>query len=269
MIIDFHTHAFPDKIAKPTIEALAKRSNGTPYTDGTVLGLKDNIKKNSVDMAVVLPVMTNPKQFDSILRFAETINNDYAKEDNKLISFAGIHPFCEDIKGKIKLIKDKGFKGIKIHPDYQETYIDDNSYLEILKCAKDNDLIVVTHAGVDDGYKGCPVRCTPDRVKRVINKIGHEKFVLAHYGGNRLHDEVYNTLAGLNVYFDTAYILPIIDSDIFKKILFKHGEDKVLFATDCPWSDNKRDVEILKSFNLGKEIEDLIFYKNALKLIGE
>ena len=41
----------------------------------------------------------------------------------------------------------------------------------------------------------------------------------------------------------------------------------MLFATDCPWREIKDDVEILKSFNLDKEVEDKIFYKNAVKLL--
>jgi len=59
-----------------------------------------------------------------------------------------------------------------------------------------------------------------------------------------------------------------ISEELFKKILSKHGDDKILFATDCPWRDIKSDVEIIKSYNLGKEIEDKIFYKNAKKLLN-
>ena len=59
-----------------------------------------------------------------------------------------------------------------------------------------------------------------------------------------------------------------IDKELFKKILSKHGDDKILFATDCPWRDIKDDVQIIKSFNLNKETEEKIFYKNALRLLG-
>jgi predicted TIM-barrel fold metal-dependent hydrolase len=72
--------------------------------------------------------MTSPSQFDSINSFAATINELFADKKKRLVSFAGIHPLCEDIEGKIKFIKDKGFLGIKLHPDYQGTYIDDEKY---------------------------------------------------------------------------------------------------------------------------------------------
>ena len=268
MIIDFHTHVFPDVIAEKTIKILEQNSNGKAYTDGTVNGLILAMERGNADISVCLPVLTKPSQFDSVARFALSINEKYSSSNKRLISFAGIHPLCEDIKGKMKFLKDNGFKGVKIHPDYQETFIDDDGYIEILKTAKDLDLIVVTHAGVDDGYVGKPVRCPPELVKKAIEKVGNSKFVLAHYGGHKMWDKVLKILAGENVYFDTAFTLHEINVGLFKAILDKHGDDKVLFATDCPWRDIVDDVAILKSYKLPKETEDKIFYKNALKLLS-
>jgi len=268
MVIDFHTHVFPEKIAKKTIDFLAEKANGTPSTDGTVLGLVENMKKGGVDLSVTLPVLTKPTQFDSVTRFAMEINQQGEFDGKKLISFAGMHPACDDIKGKMKFLKDNGFKGVKIHPDYQGTRIDDDGYLEILSSAKDNDLIVVTHSGVDDGYLGEEVKCPPVLVKKVIDRIGHSKFVLGHYGAHKQWEDVLDLLCGLDVYFDTAFTLHEINEQLFKNILDKHGEDKILFATDCPWRDMGDDVKIIKSFGLKDETLDKIFYKNAKKLLG-
>lgn len=266
MIIDFHTHIFPEKIAQSTIRKLEENSNGKAYTDGTKQGMIEALKRAKVDIAIALPVMTKPTQFESILNFALQTNNDtYLGE--RIISFAGMHPACDDIKGKMKLIKESGLKGVKIHPDYQNTFIDDDGYIEILKCAKDYDLIVVTHSGIDDGYVGQPVKCPPELVLKVIEKVNHEKFVLGHYGAHKQWKEVFSLLAGKNVYFDTAFTFHEIEEDLFKKILYKHGDDKVLFATDCPWRDIKDDVKILNSYRLEKQVLEKIYYKNALKLL--
>lgn len=268
MIIDFHTHVFPDKIAHSTINALKERSNSTPYTDGTVQGMIDALNRANADIAITLPVLTKATQFDSVLNFAVEINKKYANTDKKLISFAGMHPDCDNVEEKMLKIKSLGIKGIKIHPDYQATYIDDERYVNILKLAKKHDLIVITHAGVDDGYKDEPIRCPVDRVKKVIKEVDYNKFVLAHFGGHRLSEQVFNELAGLNVYFDTAFTLHEIDKQTFVKIVEKHGEDKILFATDCPWRDIKIDYDILKSYELDKDIFDKITYQNAVKLLN-
>ena len=81
MIIDFHTHIYPQKIAEKTIDFLLDK---IPYedkkasTNGTVNGLLDSMKRSDVDYSVTLPVVTSPKQFDSINRYAVEIKNTNA-----------------------------------------------------------------------------------------------------------------------------------------------------------------------------------------------
>ncbi|MBE6596091.1 MAG: metal-dependent hydrolase [Ruminococcaceae bacterium] len=268
MIIDFHTHIFPDKIAKKTIDLLAKKGGIPPFSDGSVDGLMSEMEKGSVDISVALPVLTNPSQFDSVNKFAKEINTAFADKARRIISFAGIHPMCEKIEEKMSYIRENGFLGVKIHPDYQDTFIDDERYIKIIRAAKELDLIVVTHSGVDGAYRDRPTRCTPERVKRVIDAVQHPKLVLAHYGANEMEKETLELLAGENVYFDTAYVLRYISPDVFKAILNKHGADKILFATDSPWSSMKGDVDILSSYSLDKKIEEKILCENARKLLG-
>lgn len=265
MIIDFHTHIFPDKIAKKTIDLLAEKGGVPPFSDGTVDRLLRQMDAAGVDISVTLPVLTKPSQFESVNGFAAEINRAF---EGRLISFAGIHPRCEDIDKKMKFIKESGFRGVKIHPDYQETFITDEGYLRIMECAKEYDLIVITHAGADAGYRGVPVKCPPKLALELIRRVRHPKLVLAHYGANEMFPDVLETLCGEDVYFDTAYILRFIGEDTFKKILKKHGEDRILFATDSPWSDIKNDINIIKSFNLDKNTEKKLFCENAKKLLG-
>ena len=268
MIIDFHTHIFPDKIASATINALAINSGSKPYTDGTVDGMIKALNRANADIAIALPVLTKATQFESVLNFACSVNEQFKNSQRKIISFAGMHPDCDDIDGKMQRIKNLGIKGIKIHPDYQNTYIDNPRYIDIIKCAKKYDLIVVTHSGIDDGYVGHPVRCTVDRALKVIMQVDYDKFVLAHFGAHKLWEEVIDKLCGKNVLIDTAFTLHEIDKELFINIVNKHGSDKILFATDCPWRDIKDDAEILSSYGLDKNDLDNIFYKNALKLLN-
>lgn len=268
MIIDFHTHIFPDKIAKKTIDLLSAKGGIPPFSDGTVSGLTDKMEKAGADVCVTLPVLTNPAQFESVNRYAAEINSAFDGKEKRLISFGGIHPMCEDIDGKMKLIKEMGFLGVKLHPDYQDTFINDEGYVRILRCAKEYDLIVVTHSGVDVGFKGQPVKCTPELALELIRKVPFSKFVLAHMGANEMSQEVFDRLCGEDVYFDTAYVLRFIGKDTFKKILKKHGEDKILFASDSPWSGIAEDINILKSFELEKNTEEKLFSKNAKRLLG-
>lgn len=267
MVIDFHTHVFPEKIAKRTIELLSEKGGIPPFSDGSTEGLLRRMEEGGTDLSVNLPVVTAPKQFESVNRFAAELNQAFAGKERRILSFAGIHPACEEIDQKMKWIKDQGFLGVKIHPDYQGAFINDEGYVRILAAAKEYDLIVVTHAGVDEAFRD-RVHCPPTLVKELIRKVPHSKFVLAHLGGNEMWEEVYETLCEEDLYFDTAYMLRFIDQSLFKKILARRGDDRILFATDSPWSDIKQDVEILKSYNLEKNTEKKLFCDNAKSLLG-
>ena len=265
MIIDFHTHIFPDKIAGATINALSQGANIPPHSDGTLNGILDQMERAHVDLSINLPVLTKAKQYDSILSFAKAIN------DAKLgvISFAGIHPENTEYESHLNMVKESGIKGIKIHPDYQGTFFDDEKYVKILSYAKGLDLITVTHAGFDGAFVGQEIKCTPRRVINLLEKIGgYDKLVLAHLGGNELYSSVYDTLAGSDVYFDTSYVLPFLSQKEFEKMVSRHGEKKILFATDSPWQDQGEMVNIIKSYGLGNEVEEKIFFENAKKLLN-
>lgn len=267
MIIDFHTHVFPDKIAAKTIDALKAKSNNQPYSNGSVDGLLSEMERASIDVAISHPVMTSPTQFDSVTRFAAEVNARFENSTPKIISFAGIHPTCENIEEKMNYISECGFKGVKIHPDYQGTFITDEGYGKIFECAERLGLIVITHAGVDGAYRDTATKCTPAMAKEIIRKYPDLKLVLAHYGSNEMFDEVEELLCGESVYFDTAFILRYIGKEKFIKILEKHGADRILFATDSPWSGIKEDLDIIRSFGLDKATEQKILCDNARALL--
>lgn len=269
MIIDFHTHTFPDKIASSVIEKLEKCSGTKASTDGTLNGLKASMKKAGIDISVVLPVATAPKQFDSINRYASEINGK-----DGIISFGGIHPDNDNIEERLNHIKSLGLPGIKIHPDYQCCFIDDDRYIKIIKYAVKIGLYVITHAGLDPAYPEV-IRCTPERALKMLNEVyeGKEprepRIIFAHLGSLDDTDKVIEMLAGKNIYLDTAVMLDRISEDKIITLVRKHGADKILFATDCPWGEQKKFVDIIKSMNLTEEEYDLITSKNALGLLKE
>ncbi len=255
MVIDFHTHIFPDKIAAASIAHLENVSGVMAATDGTLEGLLASMEKNSVDLSVILPVVTKPSQFESVNQFAAEVNRNYK---GKLISFGGIHPDSEDYKAELEKIKELGLPGIKLHPDYQKVMIDDERNMRIIEYADSLGLMILVHAGIDIGLPE-PVHCPPDKVARVIDALKPKKMILAHLGGWKQWEDVYECLAGKQVYFDTSFILDYIEQELFLKILNKHGHEKVLFATDSPWSDVGEAVKIVRSMPLTQdEIEDIL-----------
>ena len=78
MIIDFHTHAFPDKLAAGALETLTENTRrfaaiygeSRPHHDGTLAGLAASAKQGGVDISLLLPIATSAKPSHSITDFA-------------------------------------------------------------------------------------------------------------------------------------------------------------------------------------------------------
>ncbi len=268
MIIDFHTHIFPDAIAERTIEHLVNIGKIPAFTDGTLSGIRRSMAEAGIDLSVVLPVATKPSQFDTINKFAAQINGT-----DGIISFGGIHPDNNDVEDKLDRIKSLGLKGIKLHPDYQQCYIDDERYIRIIAHCVKIGLIVLIHSGVDAGYPD-PVHCTPEGAVKMLTKVEQlcpdcePKIVLAHMGANRMSDRVTEHLAGKNVYFDLAYVFCHESPDTMVNVIRAHGADRVLFATDSPWNSQKADVDMFHALALTDEEKEKILHLNAKKLLG-
>ncbi len=266
MIIDFHTHIFPEKIAAKTIEKLENMGNIKAFTDGREASLVSSMEEAGVDMSIVLPVVTRPEQFHTVNEFAARLNEKYQGKQRRLLSFGGIHPDTLNYKRELRIIRDLGLQGIKLHPDYQDTCFDDIKYMRILDYATELGLISVVHAGVDIGFPD-NVRCSTGRILSVIDTVAPEKMVLAHYGGFGLWDEVLDQIAEKNVYLDTAYIFGFIEDSTFRQILQKHGADRILFATDSPWSGQKESLAYLRNLSLNQNELQQILGRNAEKLL--
>ena len=204
MIIDFHTHTFPDPIADAAIDRLSRQANITAYTCGTAAGLLLAERAAGVDRSIILPVATKPEQVHHI--------NDYAAAHNKhafvtnMFSFGCIHPDYEDWKQELDRLAAANMRGVKIHPAYQQTDLDDPKYLRILERAGTLGLIVVTHAGYDIGFPGCAC-CTPEKARSALRQVGPVKLVLAHMGGWRCWEQVPELLADTSALLDTSFSL--------------------------------------------------------------
>lgn len=267
MIVDFHTHIFPEKIAAKAVAKLAAVVHLEPSINGCAEDLRASMKRAGVDISVVLPVVTDVKQFDSIIRFASFINETYEKEtEQRLISFCGIHPEDPDYKEKLALIKREGFPGIKIHPHYQGVDFNDLRMKRILYTASELDLPVLTHAGFDP-YTPERDFCSPDMIVEVMKDVAPKNLILAHLGNNENYDEAEEKLCGLDLYLDTAYSITRVSGNQFQRMIRKHGADKILFATDTPWAHQDECVNVLKNADLTDQAKENIFSGNAKKLL--
>ena len=263
MMIDFPVHAFPDPVAQKAIPTLSATSGGVvPAYDGTIASLKRHLTENGVDKAVILNIATNTHQQKKVNDFAISLLSD-----EQLVPFGSVHPESPDALSELERLKAAGIRGIKLHPDYQNFFVDEERLFPIYEKAAELGLITVFHAGVDIGYPE-PVHCTPERLARVLDRFGDAPVVAAHFGGYLLWDSVLEHLCGTKVYLDTAFSYGKIPPDYAKKILAAHDSERILLGSDMPWSTAANEVRLIRALGLSEQTVEKILSINAKRLLG-
>ncbi|MHB9133074.1 MAG: amidohydrolase family protein [Armatimonadota bacterium] len=263
MIIDFHTHTFPDALAARALAVLAERAGVPTYTDGTCAGLQASMRRAGVDLSVMAPIATRPSQARSINAWAAEQNRKYTD----LICYGSIHPAQEDWAEEIDRLVADGIRGIKFHPDYQEFFVDEDRMLPIYRALAEANLVVLIHAGIDIGLPP-PVHCPPERLAHVLNAVPELTIVAAHMGGYAQWDEVEQYLVGRDLYFDTSFSLTDMGPERMAALIHAHGAEHVLFATDSPWTDQAAEVTGIRALDLMEEEKTAILGGNAERLLG-
>lgn len=260
MVIDFHTHIFPDRIAAGAVARLSGICGARARTDGTAEGLFRSMRRGGVDLSVLQPVVTKPAQARSVNDFSAGMNGREG-----IAAFGGLHPDCEDWKEELARIKALGLKGVKLHPDYQNTYIDDPRYVHILRECGRLGLVALIHAGVDIGYPE-PVHCTPERVRSILPDIKGTVLVCAHYGGHEYFEDSLKYLADTDVYIDTSYSYMEF-KEACGRVLAAFDADRILFGSDSPWADPGEGAAYIRCLGFPADKEEKILWKNAARLL--
>ncbi len=262
MIIDFHTHIFPDDVAARAISSLVTSSGGrtSPKSDGTAEGLICNMDRFGIDLSVIQPVLTSHKSFLRVNTWAKELSSD------RIHAFAGFYP-SEEYKEDIDTLVSMGFRGIKLHPEFQNFDVDDPAMLPLYDYALGKGMTLLFHAGYDPSFSP-PFRATPKKFRTVIDRLGGGKIVLAHLGGQSFWDEVEEYLVGEKVYFDTAMGFSLYGEERFLRILRAHGEDKILFGSDSPWGDAGAEIAAIRRLPVEDAVKEKILGGNAARLLN-
>lgn len=260
MIIDIHTHCFPDELAGRAVPLLAETAGITAHTDGTVDGLKRSMQDAGIDVSVLQPVATKPSQVRTINEWVKSI------QDSEIMSFGTLHPDFTDWKDEVKRLVDMGFKGVKLHPDYQEFFIDEERMFPVYEFLFSNGFTILFHAGVDIGLKP-PYHATPERFCRLLRMFPGGTIIAAHMGSFLYWDEVLELLAGEDIYLDTSYSLHRLGEERMVELIRAHGASRILFGTDSPWSSQKEEVENFLALPLDKDEQEMILSGNARTLL--
>ncbi len=259
-IINSHAHIYPDKIAEKATHAIGDfYSIDMKTSAGTVERLLQDGKKAGITKYVVHSCATTAHQVRAINEFIKR----EIDEHKEFIGFMTLHQDLteEQIKEEIEWCVKNGFKGIKLHPDFQKFYIDGEDAEKIYRSVG-NKLPILLHVG-DKRYEFSK----PKRLADMAKKYPQVKFICAHMGGYMCWDDA-DVFVGLdNVYFDTCSSLPFITISKARSIIKKLGAERFFFATDFPMWDAVSELERFNAVPLTDKERKMIFSENIKKLL--
>jgi hypothetical protein len=129
-------------------------------------------------------------------------------------------------------------------------------------------MFILFHAGIDRGLPH-PVHATPRRLAAAHKAVPGLCMIAAHFGGEDAYEESLEYLLGQDIYLDTSFVLSRMPGSFREKFLKGHPADRLVFASDSPWTDQGEELRFLLELPyLPDGDKEKICFSNAARLLG-
>jgi predicted TIM-barrel fold metal-dependent hydrolase len=260
MIIDIHTHIYPDKAAQKAVVGIGTFYGvSIPERAGTADDLIAIGTQAGIDRFVMLPCAKNGLQVRKINDFTASVRDAHPK---RIIPFGTLHPDMANPDDEIDRIIALGFRGIKIHPDFQHINIDDEGMFRLYSLLEGR-LPVLFHTG---DYR-CD-RSHPARLARVIDAFPRLTVVAAHFGGWGMAGMGWECLHDKRCYIDISSSYAMMGPTLMTELIRRFGVERTLFGSDYPMYDPIEAVHEVERLGLTDDERERVLYRNAQTLLG-
>ena len=276
VIIDFHTHIFPDEV-RASREVFLERDAWfqTLYEDpkrklASAEDVVRSMEAAGVDRTVVfgfpwregkLCAANNDYLIDAVRRFPD-----------KLIGFACVQPLDARDAQELARCLDAGLMGLgELGPDGQRFDIEDKRILQAsAEVLMQYDRPLVTHTSEPMGHAYAGKGQTfPWKLLKLARNFPELKIVMSHWGGGlpfyELMPEVGDDLR--NVYYDSAASTYLYRFDIFPVAARIVGADRILWGTDYPLLSQAKMLQRVRESGLEADELEAVLGGNAARLL--
>ena len=230
MRIDVHTHAFHPKIAAKVLKQLEDHYGTHPVGTGIIEDLLSRLCKGAFDMAVLLCAATSPGQVRPANRYALQLQQQFPQ----IIAFGTIHPAFEQWEEELTWLKQAGIRGIKLHPEFQNFWLNDPRLLPIFEHAQD-DFIFEIHIGdrkTPEQNPSCPYK-----LAALLDAFPRLQVIAAHLGGYQQWQHSLKALVGRELWLESSSSMAFINDEELRAIVSGHPRERLLFGSDYPLYD--------------------------------
>lgn len=259
MVIDGHIHVWPDHVAR---RALGNPSGDlVRFGDGTVAGALEAMDAAGVDRGVCLAVADTPERLEAANRFVGGLDRE------RFIGFGSVHA-GRSPEDHVFDLRANGLAGVKVHPLFQGGSLADPALLEILDALGD-EFVAVFHVGPET-QGGENTRATPAQLAHIARELPRLPIVAAHFGGYHDTEAALEHVIGLPVYLDTSWppSAATVDPKLRRRIIERHGPDRVVFATDWPMADPAAEIAAIDALGLAQDDLEAILGRTFARLVG-
>ena len=254
---DAHAHIYPGKIAEKATASVGRFYDISMDNVGLPHVLAEKGKAAGIERFLVSSVATKLAQVRSINEFIQRKCSEYPE----FIGLAAWHQDVEDIGAEMDDIQARGLRGIKLHPDFQEFFIDEERMLPVYEEADRRGLVVLFHTG--DSRTDFS---SPRRLMNVLEKLPDFTCIAAHLGGYTEWDDARKELHGTNVYVDCSSSLFALNREQALASIRHFGVERTMFGTDFPMWEPAEEVRRFLALGLSEEENRKIFYENFARL---
>lgn len=246
MIIDAHNH-------------LGKRRTDDEDTMFAGLELEDFLAlmdRDGIDHAVIFPLYDRYGDYNPM---NEGVRSAFRAHPDRFTGLFRVDPFLEhqSLEDVEKALAEDGFRGLKIHPRSERTYIDDDERIDPLcEIAASHDWPILIHAGDDP-------TCRPYMMYELARRFPKATFIMGHAGQRAFREGLWVALNCPNVYMETS---TLYHPNLVQILIDEVGPDRVLFGTDIPFGDPRLELYKYELLDLDDATRRMVMYENASRL---
>jgi uncharacterized protein len=278
MIIDSHTHIFPDEVRKDR-EAFCKKDEGFSFiyksSKAKMVGVEDvmtSMDESGIDQSVICGFPWGRPDLCSLHN--QYLMESASKYPNRLIVFVSLLFSNSDWSAKeLSRAIEGGARGVGEIAFYRDemTSQDIHCMKPILTQMEKQGIPLLLHTNETLGHSYPGKGRTPlDRFYELILSFPNLPIILGHWGGGLLFYELMPEVAKsmVNVYYDTAASPFIYSKKIYSIAREMVGAEKIFFGTDFPLISPRRYFEELEESGLSKQDQEKILGLNFSKRFG-
>jgi len=171
-------------------------------------------------------------------------------------------------------VNSLGFKGLKLHPRYNDFRLDSKNTLAICLEAGDLGIPVLIDAFVDGEFLKRKINIRD--FSNLAEKCPHTNFIWAHMGGYKVLDFLFLGKHFTNVFMDFSFTIQYFQgSSVITDVIYAIRNmrfEKLFYGSDFPDKSIGEALGIVSEtflkYDLTADQMDQLFYRNAVRYLG-